>query len=103
MERSKHPISTLSFEQISKCLVVDKALVLLRETYTYELSLRIAPSIVVIPIDVLFISRACKLRLPPLLKNRDTEEPKFSSLFPVISALGEVSVKCRVREISNDS
>ena len=102
MERSKHPISTLSFEQISKCLVADKALVLLK-TYTYELSLRIAPSIVVIPIDVLFISRACKLRLPSLLKTEITEEPKFSSLFPVISAWGEVSVKCRVREISNDS
>lgn len=82
MERSKHPISTLSFEQISKCLVVDTALVLLK-TYTYELCLRIAHSIIVIPLYVLFISGACKLTLPSLLKTEILRGPKFSSLFPV--------------------
>ena len=82
MERSKHPISTLSFEQISKCLVVDKALVLLK-TYTYELSLRIAHSIIVIPLICTLYLWSLQINASISTKNRDTEELKFSSLFPV--------------------
>ena len=80
MERPKYPISTLSFEQISKCLVVDTALVLLK-TYTYELSLRIAHSIIVIPLYVLFISGACKLTLPSLLKTEILRSPNLVHSF----------------------